>query len=43
VTLIWAGGALIAIGGALALLGRLWRLVWRRRTPAQGWRRERYA
>jgi cytochrome c-type biogenesis protein CcmF len=25
VTLIWAGGALIAIGGALALLGRLWR------------------
>jgi cytochrome c-type biogenesis protein CcmF len=43
VTLIWGGGALIAIGGALALLGRLWRLVWRRRTPAQGWRRERYA
>jgi cytochrome c-type biogenesis protein CcmF len=37
VTLIWAGGALIAIGGALALLGRLWRLrprrerEWRRR------------
>jgi cytochrome c-type biogenesis protein CcmF len=25
VTLIWAGGALIAIGGALALLGRVWR------------------
>ena len=25
VTLIWAGGALIAFGGALALLGRLWR------------------
>jgi cytochrome c-type biogenesis protein CcmF len=35
VTLIWAGGALIAIGGALALLGRLWRL---RRRP-QGWRK----
>jgi len=43
VTLIWAGGALIAIGGALALLGRLWRLVWRRRSPAEEWRRERYA
>jgi cytochrome c-type biogenesis protein CcmF len=42
VTLIWAGGALIAIGGALALLGRLWRLVWR---PSRGreWRREGYA
>ena len=38
VTLIWAGGALIAFGGALALLGR----VWRRRRP-QDWRRERYA
>jgi cytochrome c-type biogenesis protein CcmF len=25
VTLIWAGGALVALGGALALLGRLWR------------------
>jgi cytochrome c-type biogenesis protein CcmF len=25
VTLIWAGGALIAIGGALALIGRVWR------------------
>jgi len=25
VTLIWAGGALIALGGALALLGRIWR------------------
>jgi cytochrome c-type biogenesis protein CcmF len=30
VTLIWVGGALIAIGGALSLLGRLWR---RRRRP----------
>jgi cytochrome c-type biogenesis protein CcmF len=39
VTLIWAGGALIAIGGALALLGRLWRTR-RRREP--DWR-ERYA
>ncbi len=42
VTLIWAGGALIAIGGALALLGRLWRLRRRRRTYAE-WGRERYA
>ena len=39
VTLIWAGGALIAIGGALALLGR----VWRRRRRRPDWRRERYA
>jgi cytochrome c-type biogenesis protein CcmF len=39
VTLIWAGGVLIALGGALALLGRLWRLR-RRREP--DWR-ERYA
>jgi cytochrome c-type biogenesis protein CcmF len=31
VTLIWFGGALIAIGGALALIGRGWR-GWRRRT-----------
>ena len=42
VTLIWAGGALIALGGALALLGRLWRLFWRRRADAD-WHRERYA
>jgi cytochrome c-type biogenesis protein CcmF len=42
--LIWAGGALIALGGALALLGRLWRLVWRRRSRASAeWRKERYA
>jgi cytochrome c-type biogenesis protein CcmF len=40
VTLIWAGGALIAFGGALALVGRLWRLRRRRREP--DWR-ERYA
>jgi cytochrome c-type biogenesis protein CcmF len=39
VTLIWAGGALIAIGGAIALLGRLWR----RRRRAPDWRRARYA
>jgi cytochrome c-type biogenesis protein CcmF len=44
VTLIWVGGGLIALGGALALLGRLWRLVFRRRSPAFGeWRKERYA
>jgi cytochrome c-type biogenesis protein CcmF len=44
VTLIWAGGALIAFGGALALVGRLWRLVWRRRSWADSeWRRGRYA
>ena len=30
VTLIWFGGALIALGGLLALLGRLWR-SWRQR------------
>jgi cytochrome c-type biogenesis protein CcmF len=35
VTLIWAGGALIAFGGALALLGR----VWRRRRREPEWRR----
>jgi len=34
VTLIWAGGALIAIGGALALIGRLWRA---RRKPREAW------
>jgi cytochrome c-type biogenesis protein CcmF len=39
VTLIWAGGGLIALGGAIALLGRTWRR--RRREPE--WRRERYA
>jgi cytochrome c-type biogenesis protein CcmF len=42
VTLIWAGGALIALGGALALLGRLL-LRFRRRPGAAEWRRERYA
>jgi cytochrome c-type biogenesis protein CcmF len=42
VTLIWAGGALIALGGALALGGRLWRLR-RRRETAGDWRRGRYA
>jgi cytochrome c-type biogenesis protein CcmF len=41
VTLIWAGGALIAFGGALALLGRLW--VRRRRAASAEWRKERYA
>ena len=39
VTLIWAGGALIAFGGALALLGR----TWRRRRRRDDWRQERYA
>ena len=34
VTLIWAGGALIAIGGTLALIGRLWRA---RRKPQELW------
>ncbi len=35
VTLIWAGGAMIAMGGALAMLGRLWRgWVQRRRQEA---------
>lgn len=39
VTLIWAGGALIAFGGALALLGR----VWRRRRRRHDLRQGRYA
>ena len=43
VTLIWAGGALIALGGALALVGRLWRLRWRPRKASAEWRKERYA
>jgi cytochrome c-type biogenesis protein CcmF len=42
VTLIWAGGALIGLGGALALLGRLSRLKRGRRTSAE-WRKARYA
>jgi cytochrome c-type biogenesis protein CcmF len=42
VTLIWAGGVLIALGGAMALVGRLSRF--RRRSEAAGdWRRDRYA
>lgn len=36
VTLIWAGGGLIALGGALAFFGRLWRFRLRRETD---WRR----
>ena len=40
VMLIWAGGALIALGGAIALLGRIWR---RRRPGEASWRKERYA
>ena len=42
VTLIWAGGGLIGLGGAVALFGRLWRLR-RRREQTADWRRERYA
>jgi cytochrome c-type biogenesis protein CcmF len=42
VTLIWAGGGLIALGGALALFGRLLRLL-RRRLTSNEWGRERYA
>jgi cytochrome c-type biogenesis protein CcmF len=41
VTLIWAGGALVAFGGALALLGRLLPFLQRRRSETD-WRR-RYA
>ncbi len=41
VTLIWAGGALIAFGGAVALLGRIRRR--RRRETNADWRRGRYA
>jgi len=37
VTLIWLGGAVIGLGGAMALFGRLWRLRRRRREP--DWRR----
>jgi cytochrome c-type biogenesis protein CcmF len=43
VTLIWAGGALIALGGSLALLGRLWLLRRRRHAAAEEWRQVRYA
>jgi cytochrome c-type biogenesis protein CcmF len=43
VTLIWAGGALIALGGALALVGRLWVLRRRRPVAAEEWRQVRYA
>jgi cytochrome c-type biogenesis protein CcmF len=35
VTLIWLGGALIALGGVLALLGRLKRDIWRGRQSAK--------
>lgn len=42
VTLIWAGGALIALGGALALLGRLGGVRLPKRAAAE-WRREGYA
>jgi cytochrome c-type biogenesis protein CcmF len=39
VTLIWAGGALIALGGAIALLSR----VWRRKRREPEWGRKGYA
>jgi len=42
VTLIWLGGGLIGLGGALALGGRLWRMRRRREASAE-WRKERYA
>ena len=42
VTLTWLGGAMIALGGALALFGRLWRMR-RRREPNPEWGRKRYA
>jgi cytochrome c-type biogenesis protein CcmF len=35
VTLIWLGGALIALGGALSLLGRVRRDFWKNRWPWQ--------
>jgi cytochrome c-type biogenesis protein CcmF len=41
VTLIWAGGGLIGLGGALALVGRAWRV--RRRRRETDWRTVRYA
>jgi len=41
VTLIWAGGGLVALGGAIALFGRLWRVRGRRRREPN-WR-DRYA
>ena len=41
VTLIWLGGGLIGLGGALALVGRGWR-KWRGRRPRGGDWRERY-
>ncbi|HEX6740837.1 MAG TPA: cytochrome c-type biogenesis CcmF C-terminal domain-containing protein, partial [Sphingomicrobium sp.] len=43
VTLIWLGGGLIGLGGALALAGHLWRLRRRRHGASAGWHRERYA
>jgi cytochrome c-type biogenesis protein CcmF len=43
VTLIWAGGALIALGGAAALIGRLWLVRRRRKADADDWRQVRYA
>jgi cytochrome c-type biogenesis protein CcmF len=45
VTLIWLGGALIALGGLLAMIGRAWR-TWRKERPvgdARSWQKERYA
>ncbi len=36
VTLIWLGGAMVALGGFLALVGRLRRELWPRRMPKSG-------
>ena len=37
VTLIWAGGALIALGGALALIGRFWKARRQRIRAEEAW------
>ncbi|HEY8593532.1 MAG TPA: heme lyase CcmF/NrfE family subunit [Sphingomicrobium sp.] len=43
VTLIWAGGGLIALGGLMALVGRLWRRRRRLAAPESEWRGAGYA
>ena len=39
VTLIWLGGAMIALGGMLSLLGRVRAICWARGRPWRGARR----